>query len=42
MRPVIASIPADRKVWKAPNIHKTALLCMFLSTLNEYDSNALL
>ena len=33
MRPVIASILVDGKVWKAPNIHKNALLCMFISTL---------
>jgi len=42
MRLVIASIPADGEVRKAPNIHKTALLCMFLSTLNGYDSSVLL
>ena len=38
----MASIPKDGVVWKASKIYSVALLYMFLRTLREYESGALL
>jgi len=42
IRPAMASMPMNRKVWNAPRIQRAALLYMCLKTLNRYDSRALL
>jgi len=42
IRPKMASIPLEGKVQKVPDIHKAALLCIFLSILRGYSRDALL
>jgi len=42
IRPAMASMLMDRKIWNASRIQRVALLCMCLKTLNGYDSRALL
>ena len=42
VKPTMALIPADSEIQKAPKIHKDTLLCIFLSSLREYASGALL
>jgi len=42
MRPMIASMSEEENIQNASNIYKAAILCMFLSTLREYKSGALL
>jgi len=39
---VIASIPSDREVLKAPRIQMAALLCILLRIFMWYDAGALL
>jgi len=40
--PVIASIPNDRDMWKAPEIYITTWYCILPSSLMEYEREALL
>jgi len=42
IRLAIVSIPDMENVQKAPEIYKTTLLCIFLSSLKEYANNTLL
>ena len=42
IRPAMASMPMDRKVWNAPRIQRAALLYICLKTLNRYNSKVLL
>ena len=37
IRPVIASIPNEGEVWKAPNIYMVALCCIFLSVVITFS-----
>ena len=42
MRPTMASIPDIGKVQKVSKIYKSALFCIYLNSLREYDSGILL